>query len=425
MSPPAPMECSSPECTFVTPAGIPTFELTLKCLELHNQASHSYAKSDGHGKTEKLRRPIVNTGMSESEWTFFIHKWDRYTRNTKLSDTQKLDELWACMDADVERLAFNDGLTATSTNELLTGLKKLAVTELHPSVHVMALHEMRQARGESAKAFSARVKGIATNCNLVKKCTKTSCNEQVSFLEETCYHVVLAGLQDTNLREKVLTQAMLNNVTDLPSLITYTSAEESAKLTKPMSQVAAAVKTPPRARLPCSHCGEARHGENNEHRQEKCKAFGKTCQRCNKLNHFASQCRSARTPPSQPRPQVSEITDDGNDPEVSGFICHMKAVITTPYTAAPHIAAMKDTAMGPVTTFPVPHFVYNQQRKRWSKQPPKNSPTITVTLSLDRRAYTDLGLNKPDLIKKPSAGIARARTGTADTGAQLTVINES
>ena len=66
--------------------------------------------------------------MSESEWTFFIHKWDRYTRNAKLSDTQKLDELWACMDADVERLAFNDGLTANSTNELLTGLKKLAVT---------------------------------------------------------------------------------------------------------------------------------------------------------------------------------------------------------------------------------------------------------------------------------------------------------
>ena len=171
---------------------------------------------------------MVNTGMSESEWTFFVHKWERYSRHAKLSEAQKLDELWACMDADIERLAFNDGLTANTANDLLVGLKKLSVTELHPSVHFMALHQMRQARGESTKAFSARVKGTANNCNLVKKCTKASCTEQVSFLEETCYHVVLAGLQDVNLLEKVLTQAMLNNVTDLPSLITYTSAEESS-----------------------------------------------------------------------------------------------------------------------------------------------------------------------------------------------------
>ena len=165
---------------------------------------------------------MVYTGMSESEWTSFVHKWERYTRNSKLTEAQKLDELWACMDSDVERLAFNDGLTATTTTDLLEGLKKLSVTELHPSVHVMALHEMRQARGESTKAFSARVKGTANNCNLVKKCSKASCNERVSFLEETCYHAVLAGLQDVHLREKVLTQAMLNDLTDLPSLITYT-----------------------------------------------------------------------------------------------------------------------------------------------------------------------------------------------------------
>lgn len=247
------------------------------------------------------------------------------------------------MDADVERLAFNDGLTATSTTDLLAGLKNLAVTELHPSVHVMALHEMRQARGESAKAFSARVKGIATNCILVKKYTKNSCDEQVSFLEETCYHVVLSGLQDTALREKVLTQAMLNNVTDLPSLITYTSAEESAKLTKSTPQVAATQRTPPRHRPSCTHCGEPKHGENNELRQEKCKAFGKVCQRCQKPNHFASQCRSTKNTPAQPRTQISEITEDENDPEVSGFICHMNAEVTTPYNAAPHIAAMKNT----------------------------------------------------------------------------------
>ena len=48
-----------------------------------------------------------------------------------------------------------------------------------------------------------------------------------------------------------------------------------------------------------------------------------------------------------------------------------------------------------------------------------------MSVTLDRKAYKDLGLNLPDLVKKRSAGHARARQGTLDTGAQLTIANES
>ena len=50
----------------------------------------------------------------------------------------------------------------------------------------------------------------------------------MSFVDETCYHVVMAGLADKELREKVLTQAIMGTVKDLSSLIEYTTAEESA-----------------------------------------------------------------------------------------------------------------------------------------------------------------------------------------------------
>ena len=39
-----------------------------------------------------------------------------------------------------------------------------------------------------------------------------------SFLEETCYHVVMSGISDIDLNEKVLTQAMLGNVKDLRTI---------------------------------------------------------------------------------------------------------------------------------------------------------------------------------------------------------------
>ena len=154
----------------------------------------SSSRTETTAKVEKPKRPSVQAGMSETDWTFFVHKWNRYVRQTKLEGQQLIDELWACMDSEIERLAFNDNIAATTQSEIMESIKKLAVTVLHPSLHVVALHEMKQQSSEITKTFSARVKGVATNCNLTKKCSKMGCGETVSFIDETCYHVVLAGL---------------------------------------------------------------------------------------------------------------------------------------------------------------------------------------------------------------------------------------
>ena len=110
----------------------------------------------------------------------------------------------------MRQLAFSEGFVANTENELISKIKDLAVTTLHPSVHVVALHQMLQQENESIKAFTARVKGTASNCRLTKTCSKAGCDQEVSYLEETCFHVVMSGLIDQTLREKVLTQAMLN-----------------------------------------------------------------------------------------------------------------------------------------------------------------------------------------------------------------------
>ena len=156
--------------------------------------------------------------MSESDWSFFLHEWARYTRLTGIKDEILRDELWSCMEESLRQLAFSEGFVANTEIELISKIKDLAVTTLHPSVHVVALHQMLQQENESIKAFTARVKGTASNCRLVKTCSKVDCDQEVSYLEETCFHVVMSGLIDQNLREKVLTQAMLNTVKDLPTL---------------------------------------------------------------------------------------------------------------------------------------------------------------------------------------------------------------
>ena len=67
---------------------------------------------------------------------------------------------------DLERLAFHDNLQASTATELLEEIKNLVVTVLHPSVHIVALHEMKQGETETTKMFSVPVKEFANNCNL-------------------------------------------------------------------------------------------------------------------------------------------------------------------------------------------------------------------------------------------------------------------
>ena len=78
MSPPSSMSCSSGTCEFSTPANIPTYDLVIKALELHVLTVHTRQENvQSHGpRTEKPKRPTVATGLSESDWSLFITKWD-------------------------------------------------------------------------------------------------------------------------------------------------------------------------------------------------------------------------------------------------------------------------------------------------------------------------------------------------------------
>ena len=77
------------------------------------------------------------------------------------------------------------------------------------------------------KSFTARVRGIAKSCELEKRC---SCGQTINYTEETVYHVVLAGLRDRELQARCTSQALLKNITDITSLVSYSTAEESGKL---------------------------------------------------------------------------------------------------------------------------------------------------------------------------------------------------
>ena len=438
--------CTVPECQFATPANL-SGEIAFQLLQNHRQDVHGRQHPDTPPaqpafKTERPARPSVTAGMSETDWNFFLHEWNRYTRQTSISGATLRDELWSCMETDLRQLAFSEGSTATTEEELLKKIKDLAVTVLHSSVHVVNLHKMTQAEGETAKAFAARVRGTANNCTLAKACPKADCTQRVSYVEETCFHVVMAGLRDEELREKVLTQAMLGNVVDLNTLITYVTAEESARAKVGVHDLCGIRRLKPDSPRPpptgggspiqrlktCGCCGQPQHGENNKDRIQKCRAYGHQCSKCNKMNHYPSLCRShgraaAITSSPKQRGEPNTVTTGGMTTFMSTMMATAK--VTSPASAKPFIQAIKTNTMASVTTLPMPHYIYSKTEGAWKQQKPRGAPVLTVSLSLDRAAYGELKLCPPKLVKRAGSGHARARRATTDTGAQLVVINIS
>ena len=172
-----------------------------------NIATASSAHAAAPSKVDKRPRPEASQDMSEHEFRFFESEWNLYKRATGIQGQTLVDELWSCMSSDLKKLAFDQGdVDALNTEDLMMKrIKSLAVAVLHTAIHTVRLHEAAQIPEESCKAFAARVRGIASNCSLDKKC---ECGKDVSFLEETVYHVVLAGLRDRELQEACTTQAL-------------------------------------------------------------------------------------------------------------------------------------------------------------------------------------------------------------------------
>ena len=142
------------------------------------------------------------------------------------------------------------------------------------------------------------------------------------------------------------------------------------------------------------------------------------------MNHFAAACRqrTARQPPTVN--EVTQETEEDEEISVNGFISAVTTHnIATPSDATPLLAALRDKTKATWNTLPVPHMIYDSRKDQWLQQPPHPPPVLQVTAALDRAAYKELKLNLPELIRKPGAGHARARMATADTGAQLTVMN--
>ena len=119
---PNPLNCPVPTCEYVTPATLPNYDTVYRDLELHTRYAHhdlqvAPPQQQQHGgggggagpKPDRLPRPTIGEGSTDSDWVYFTDQWERYKRSTKLDGQGAVDQLWACCSEELARAVYDSG----------------------------------------------------------------------------------------------------------------------------------------------------------------------------------------------------------------------------------------------------------------------------------------------------------------------------
>ena len=364
MTPPPQQKCVKRDCEWQTPLNCPTWDQVKHFMDLHVQAEHPQPRTTANAgnKAPKLPRPTLAEEISEGDWNFFLEQWKRYKRATNLSVEDVTDELWACLSDDLARQCFDHGANMTTTTEkdLLALLKVYSIRSQNRLVSIVEYLNLTQRENENITKFIARVRGCAKVCNFQVKCTAAGCNTQVSYSDQLSSHVIVRGLENADIQEKVLALAATEEKDlSLQKITEFVLAQETAVQSRKFLNEEPSVcklsqykkDQKPDVRVlneSCSHCGEIGHGysASAEIRKEFCPAYGKSCSKCKYGNHYTSLCKKrfgkADAIEAEERSsKASSGSDSENEIGGMGFFNTMKAAKGQP-SSSDHYDADSD-----------------------------------------------------------------------------------
>ena len=190
-----------------------------------HQASGGVAPA---ARTEKVKRPSISSAGTTEEWQYFILRWGDYVKATRLDGTDKIIQLLECCDdqlrKDLTRNA-SGTLTGMAEAEVLKAMKSLAVREENSMVARVTLHNMKHDRDEPIRSYVARLKGQASICKFMQKCT--GCDADVNYTDAMIRDVLCRGLGDTEIQMDLLGDKDQN--ISLEEILKFVEAKEAGK----------------------------------------------------------------------------------------------------------------------------------------------------------------------------------------------------
>ncbi len=404
--------CPAPDCDTSWPDTTPP-QVLVPLIDLHARTAHPVAPAAAPPpapsgvRVEKVRRPSVSAAGTSEEWRYFTLRWEEYKAATHLTPTDVVFQLLECCEENLRKdLMRTYGTVTTQTEaDVLAKIKCLAVRQENIMVARLQLHNMRQDRDETVRAYAARLRGQASVCSYQLKCT---CNLMVDFSDIIIQDALIRGLEDEEIRTDIL--GLARQDLGLEDVVSHIEAKESGKrsasrlvesATAPMSSAAAASNYKRREKLrsqlkdskpqECDYCGQSGHGRSRQERAKHCPAYNHTCAKCGIRHHLEAVCRQP------PKKQRSKTSDADDATAVFEALCSI--------TVTPEIEANAIT---------LEHHIYNQFCDAWERRNSDPQPFIDVTIKALPQDALDIGLPSPT----HTCATSSSYPAMADTGCQ-------
>ena len=409
--------CSVPGCDFTT--GDVSEALAIAMITNHDLA-HKGTPQPPHSapttpRGPKLERPKVDVGITEEEWNIFVRRWEVFRAGSGIEETSAPSQLFQCAETDLgdSLLKANPNAATEPLQNLLVAMRSLAVIPVATCVLRTELLQIHQERGESGRAFTAKVRGKAETCAFRASCT---CGLAVDYTDHVIRDVIINGLYDADIRREVLgiEKILEKPVNDVIALV---EGKEMARNAFPSSSLSAvssfqrqrqspptlATKAPSptdRAREAlCPDCSRAfkvfKEGPRgwNEKPHQMCL----DCYRANRRGK-RQQRHTPQRSPQAPAPAVGAM-----EPAPISQIASLQTDSTDASRPRSHTQAPPTHA----TTARMGHHIFS--KGEWRRARHRDHPRAAITISLTQPHKRDHASN-PDVQAEVDA--------IADTGAQ-------
>ena len=251
----------------------------------------------------------VNDWISDLE-DYFLGKFGTIEDNRKLAILRLVfgDTHISTVKELIGRLPEQDRVRYESVKTAIInhfGKKRSFIVERHQ------FHCMKQQLDESIDSFVSRLREQAAKCDFKYEVTYTvgtgdAAREQTAVKDITDQMIrdrIVVGMHDETTRARLFREPNLTLVTAIEMIRAVEVAEEYIQMIKDPKSVdkitAKKSKWKPKPQIKykpsgnqqqqfmCGKCGR-------QHSKDKCPAYGKTCHKCKKLNHFSAICKSKR-----------------------------------------------------------------------------------------------------------------------------------
>ena len=277
-------------------------------------------------KIPPAKVPHLSSDMTQQQFRKFCTDWDVYCRITNLPKEQYNLQLYNNADEEAQIALVNTypDFFLINAAELLSKIELVVTQRVHPMVHRVDFSKLTQGSNETIQNFVVRLRAAAKDCDY--SCPHCLRDISDNYIKDK----FICGVYNNVLQADILSKA--ETLTNMEDIIKHAECFETAlrdqsklvnqdeaamarvsaykngkKYDKTLQSKSYVPKRPPQSdkqprpqphdRGPrpqqkdrCAGCG--RFHARPFRRDEVCPAWGQTCFKCGRLNHFSQVCKN-------------------------------------------------------------------------------------------------------------------------------------